>query len=934
MEESSSHAASSSGSETSDGQNGKDVPQTDGVDNATESTANGSTEPLSNAETHSEMDAVLEEESERLDKVMSKSQEAHKKDYKPQDIDKNHQYKKLVELLTKSQFYTEFLVKKLEQDPLKRNSPKKGRGRKKDDKNDQPVPRKGNQRDTERVMEIAADVIANKKSGEEDVEEGPAAEDADSGRTKTLESGLVVPLGQPKLLVGACLRDYQMEGLNWLRLLFENGVNGILADEMGLGKTIQVIALICHLVEKNVRGPFLVIGPLSTLPNWAIEFERFAPQIPFILYYGNEESRIALRKKMSQKKVVEGHKVYPVIITSYDYPLRDAKFLNKTSWRYIIIDEGHRLKNHNSLLSRALRQYTSANRLLLTGTPLHNSLSELWALLNFLVPEIFDNLEIFESWFRIEDLSDDNASEKVLEEEKKSQILSTMHKILSPFMLRRVKSEVKLNLPSKKELVVYAPMSSIQLDLYRAVLDYNYSKLKAMDEQKDVEEDGSRPKRSCTQTKKYYVLEDLFHDEDALMNSSGSTIDNKTLIVEDKENPKYAIRVKMQNSSMMLRKIVNHPYLIQYPLEQGTEYARIDEDLVKASGKLQVLDAMLTKLKERGHKVLLFSTFTSLIEILEDYLSLRSFPYVRLDGNTKLEDRQAYIKQYNNDPDMFLFLISTRAGGLGINLAAADTVIIFDSDWNPQVDLQAQDRCHRIGQTRPVVVYRFVTAGTVDERIFVRAAAKRKLEKIIIHKGNYSALKPKDEHSIDLVELRKLLNSRDHQQVIYPNGYVFSDNELDELLDRSDLIDGKVENSSSSGSKVEERSFKEYYGYTGTKKVINDEEISSNVQIVDQDSNDAPCEVTPVKRSPMKKNGSSETVSVQNHDSELNDQSETNDAERSAQQNKGTTSEGPDESDSGSQPAKRIKLQDEAEVGSSESSKSSIPRTNRAAKKL
>ncbi|KAK3908753.1 Lymphoid-specific helicase, partial [Frankliniella fusca] len=795
----------------------------------------------------SDIDAVLQEESKRLDKVMSPSKKSSEED-KIKTMDKDVQYKRLIELLTKSEFYTKFLVNKLEEDNLKK---KKGKGS---------SPLKGRKPATagqQQVLAIAADIIS-KKSNDEIAPEESVVQDPSVGQTKTLANGLEVPLSQPKLLTGACLRDYQLEGLNWLKLLFENGVNGILADEMGLGKTIQVIALISFLIEKNVRGPFLIIGPLSTLPNWTLEFDRFAPQasilfapdlfIPYLLYHGSEDKRAAVRSKMNRKTVIEGHKAYPVIITSYDYPLRDAKYLRKMNWRYIIIDEGHRIKNHNSQLSRALRTYQSANRLLLTGTPLHNSLSELWALLNFLVPEIFDDLEIFESWFRLEDLASEGGSEKVLEEEKKKSVLSTMHKILSPFMLRRVKSEVKLNLPPKKEIIVYAPMTPIQLELYRAVLDYNLNVLSA----KKDEENIILEKRACTTTKKYYNLNELFRAEDEL-EAAGPAEDKKMLVVEDKENHKFAIRVKMQNTGMMLRKIVNHPYLVQYPLEPGTAYARIDEDLVKTSGKLLVLDAMLTRLKERGHKVLLFSTFTSLIDILEDYLSLRSYRYVRLDGSTKIEDRQIAIKEFNFDPDLFLFLISTRAGGLGINLASADTVILFDSDWNPQVDLQAQDRCHRIGQTRPVVVYRFVTAGTVDERIVVRAAAKRKLEKIIIHKGNYSALQKSEESAVDLEELRKLLQSRDHQRVIHPNGFVFSDEELEDLLDRSDLINGKAENSASDEKDLKERQFKEVYGYTGTKQVNSIDDKESNVHIVDEDSNDASCEVSsPLRRSTTK----------------------------------------------------------------------------------
>ncbi|PNF37180.1 hypothetical protein B7P43_G00458, partial [Cryptotermes secundus] len=605
--------------------------------------------------------------------------------------------------------------------------------------------------------------------------------------TRETAYGFVVSERQPLLFEGGALRPYQLDGLDWLKLLYENGVNGILADEMGLGKTLQVIALFCHLIEMHVTGPFLVVAPLSTLPNWMLEFERFAPQVHVLLFHGSENQRSEMYPLLCKKNEVNGIAVCPVVLTSFEIPLRE-KILQRIKWSYVVVDEGQRLKNYKSMLSRELKMYHTGNRLLLTGTPLQNNLSELWSLLNFLLPEIFDDLAVFEAWFDVSELQQSDSSEKIIMQEEQKNVLSIMHQILTPFLLRRVKADVALNIPPKKELLVYAPMSPVQLELYRATVEHNYKKLQGKTEESVVipdRQDGKRAKRKCSAQKNYsFDLMEKFDEFDEHSNSSSDC----NIIIKDKEDESYKIMLKMVHPMMQLRKIVNHPYLVHFPLVPGKNELKVDEELVNRSGKLLVLDAMLVKLKQRGHKILLFSTFTSLLDLLEDYLLMRNYKYVRLDGSTKVGDRQERIRAFNTDASLFIFLISTRAGGLGINLTSADTVIIYDSDWNPQVDLQAQDRCHRIGQTRPVVVYRFVTAGTVDEQIVERAAAKRKLEKMVIQRGLFKLNKREQEDIINLRELLDLLNSHDHQKVIHSNGYVFTDEELEALLDRSDML--------------------------------------------------------------------------------------------------------------------------------------------------
>jgi len=248
----------------------------------------------------------------------------------------------------------------------------------------------------------------------------------------------------------------------------------------------------------------------------------------------------------------------------------------------------------------------------------------------------------------------------------------------------------------------------------------------------------------------------------------------------------------VKNRMMDMRKVTNHPYLIEYPLTPDGAFYDADQNLIEKCGKLKVLDQMLDELLKRGHKMLIFSQMTRMMDILGDYLNLKGLPFSRLDGSMHFEDRQVNIDNFNESQDVNIFLLSTRAGGLGINLTAADTVIIYDSDWNPQQDLQAQDRCHRIGQTKPVMVYRLVTANTMDQKIVERAAAKRKLEKMIIHNKKF---KSQDKagltatmEAISPQELMDLLNSKDHAGVIdRKDGPIFGQDELDQLLDRSDL---------------------------------------------------------------------------------------------------------------------------------------------------
>ncbi|KAL6861338.1 hypothetical protein ACP4OV_017038 [Aristida adscensionis] len=471
---------------------------------------------------------------------------------------------------------------------------------------------------------------------------------------------------QPSYLQGGKLREYQMNGLRWLVSLYNNNLNGILADEMGLGKTVQVISLLCYLMEtKNDRGPFLVVVPSSVLPGWESELNFWAPSINKIAYAGPPEERRRLFKEM----IV--HQKFNVLLTTYEYLMNkhDRPKLSKIQWHYIIIDEGHRIKNASCKLNADLKLYRSSHRLLLTGTPLQNNLEELWALLNFLLPNIFNSSEDFSQWFNkpFESTGDNSPDEALLSEEENLLIINRLHQVLRPFVLRRLKHKVENELPEKIERLVRCEASA-------------YQKL--------------------------------------LMTR-----------VEENLGGIGAVKVRsVHNSVMELRNICNHPYLSQLHVEEIEGYLpkHFLPNIVRLCGKLEMLDRLLPKLKATDHRVLLFSTMTRLLDVMEDYLVWKKYKYLRLDGHTSGHERGALIDKFN-DPNSqaFIFLLSIRAGGVGVNLQAADTVIIFDTDWNPQVDLQAQARAHRIGQKKEVLVLRLETVRTVEEQ--VRASAEHKL---------------------------------------------------------------------------------------------------------------------------------------------------------------------------------------------------------------
>lgn len=494
----------------------------------------------------------------------------------------------------------------------------------------------------------------------------------------------------PDLGVTADLKPHQLDGVAWLIRRYRLGVNVVLGDEMGLGKTLQAISLLSHIKTSCIApGPFLVLCPLSVTDGWLSEFVKFCPSLRVLQYVGDKPHRRQLRRTMHEEvqKVSTSSQSnelpFDVLMTTYDIALMDQDFLSQIPWHFAVIDEAQRLKNPSSVLYNVLEQrFIMPRRLLLTGTPIQNNLSELWALMHFCLPSIFGKLDEFLSTFK-----EAGNSLTGVESNKASGQFKIIKHILKAFMLRRTKALLFksgiLALPPLTELTVMVPLTQLQKKLYISVL------------------------RKELQT---------------LLSFTGGSSRHQSL----------------HNIVIQLRKACSHPYLFSgiepEPYVEG-------EHLVQASGKLIVLDLILKKLHELGHRVLLFAQMTQTLDILQDFLELRNYTYERLDGSVRAEERFAAIRnfssqctltRYDNQSGAFVFMISTRAGGVGLNLIGADTVIFYEQDWNPQADKQALQRAHRIGQLNHVLSVNLVSQRTIEEVIMRRAERKLKLSHDII----------------------------------------------------------------------------------------------------------------------------------------------------------------------------------------------------------
>ncbi|KAF3777906.1 CHROMATIN REMODELING 5 protein [Nymphaea thermarum] len=541
---------------------------------------------------------------------------------------------------------------------------------------------------------------------------------------------------QPDWLRGGKLRDYQLEGLNFLVNSWRNDTNVILADEMGLGKTVQSVSMLGFLqYTQQIHGPFLVVVPLSTITNWAREFRRWLPDMNVVMYVGNRASRETCQQYEFYTDKKSGRNIkFNALLTTYEVVLKDKAVFSKIKWNYLMVDEAHRLKNSEASLYTTLSELSTKNKLLITGTPLQNSVEELWALLHFLEPEKFKNKEMFVE--RYKNLSSFDEIE-----------LASLHKELRPHLLRRVIKDVEKSLPPKIERILRVEMTPLQKQYYKWILERN------------------------------------FHDLNKGVRGN---------------------QVSLLNIVVELKKCCNHPFLFEsadhgYGGDGNLNDSCKVQRIIMSSGKLVILDKLLIRLRETKHRVLIFSQMVRMLDILAEYLSLRGFQFQRLDGSTRADLRHQAMDHFNAPgSEDFCFLLSTRAGGLGINLATADTVIIVDSDWNPQNDLQAMSRAHRIGQQEVVNIYRFVTSKSVEEDILERAKKKMVLDHLVIQKLNTEGRLEKKEAKkgsamFDKNELSAILrfgaeelfkedkNDEEHKRKL-------ENMDIDEILERAEKV--------------------------------------------------------------------------------------------------------------------------------------------------
>ena len=710
----------------------------------------------------------------------------------------------------------------------------------------------------------------------------------------------------PSLLRGT-LREYQHFGLDWLAGLYANGTNGILADEMGLGKTIQTIALLAHLaVEHEVWGPHLVVVPTSVILNWEVEFKKFLPGFKVLTYYGSQEERKRKRQGWMNKDK------YHVWITSYQIALADQVMFRRRGWHFMVLDEAHNIKNFQSQRWQTLLTFKTRARLLLTGTPLQNKLSELWSLLFFLMPTDskeagiggFADLQEFQEWFRkpVEQILEHGR--ETMDDEAKA-IVQKLHKVLRPFILRRLKADVEKQMPGKYEHVITCRLSRRQRHLYdgfmsraqtketlasgsylsiinclmqlrkvcnhpdlfetreivtsyamprSAVADYEIKELlvrrrllqqdlmssvdlgvinllpganesfSALDTIQRQRLGALGALRQLT-TQQWGRIDQGMRFEGASISGALATYKNnaRRARFEQLRHTAYLTSLRSQRRPLYSQGLLDRlridisrlptpavprrkAQLSEWFLDSSQTLADLVPTLTKRStqlepivekfgcitpnvvaadivpftippqaaelirtwpaktpvdpfhqarmrlsiafpdkrllqydcGKLQKLDSLLRELQVGGHRALIFTQMTRVLDILEQFLNIHGHRYLRLDGATKIENRQVLTERFNNDNRILVFILSSRSGGLGINLTGADTVIFYDLDWNPAMDKQCQDRCHRIGQTRDVHIYRFVSEATIEANILRKANQKRMLDDVVIQQGEFT----------------------------------------------------------------------------------------------------------------------------------------------------------------------------------------------------
>jgi len=517
---------------------------------------------------------------------------------------------------------------------------------------------------------------------------------------------------QPKMInPDLKLTQYQMIGLNWLVLMHKQSLNGILADEMGLGKTIQTIGFLAHLKESGDEGPHLIIVPSSTLENWRKEFALWAPDLAVQTYWGSQDERRHLRLQLVQDELE-----YDILLTTYNMVIsspEDRVLFKKMQFVYVVFDEAHMLKNMASQRYEQLMKVRCHRKLLLTGTPLQNNLVELMSLLIFVMPGMFaKRKDQLKKMFSLFPKNQDDTERSRYEQDR----IAHAKRIMKPFFLRRLKVDVLKHLPAKVCQVEKVPMTSRQNSLYFQLVA-NY-KERASREIEPGAESGIGMLMNLRKTANHPLLvRDQYTD---------AQLEEIARLLKTKDSGhKNAIIEYIVQDLKVLSDFDIHKTCETY---RCIEHLSLGNHLLCESGKFQLLDDLLPQMHQAGDRVLIFSQFTMLLDILQKYLKIRGHNFLRLDGQTPVQERQELIDTFNKDPSIFIFILSTKAGGLGINLTAANTVILHDLDFNPYNDKQAEDRVHRVGQKREVKVIRFMSEGTIEEGIYGIAQEKLKLE--------------------------------------------------------------------------------------------------------------------------------------------------------------------------------------------------------------
>ncbi|KAI8903276.1 SNF2 family N-terminal domain-containing protein [Gorgonomyces haynaldii] len=510
----------------------------------------------------------------------------------------------------------------------------------------------------------------------------------------TFHKGDQVPDGlveQPTIInKDYTLKGYQLIGVSWLSLLYRKKLGGILADEMGLGKTAQVICFIAHLLTIGHSGPHMIIVPASTVGNWLREFENWCPVLQVVAYTGSLKERRQIQDETASRQI-------HVVLTTYNMATgtkEDRTWLRKLKCKSLILDEGHLVKNSDSQRFKKLMKFQCPFRLLLTGTPLQNNLLELLSLLTFIMPDLFvSGSEQLQKLFNMKD------------EMHLVHIIDRAKRVMQPFVLRRRKDQVLNDLPQKIQKIEYCLMTKRQQELYHQILVESKSK---RDDTSNImmklRKASNHPllHRQLYTDEQLETMSRLILKEENYFDKSREHIYEDMLFMSDFELDRLASKNKS-----LSKHTLDHKYLYD-------------------SGKVKRLEEILENLD----KVLIFSQFVIMLDILEQFLIHKQISFVRLDGQTPQEERQDRIDQFQTE-DVRVFLLSTKAGGFGINLTAANVVVLYDIDFNPHNDAQAEDRAHRVGQKRDVTVIRMIVKDSVEEHIYISAQKKLALDKSV-----------------------------------------------------------------------------------------------------------------------------------------------------------------------------------------------------------